>query len=86
MKIILILLGWMAIGYLASMAYGAAMAIYERRHGLQFLQPCIKGAELARKNHPFLCYWPTSLLVWPVGLYILAKCVDNACVNIDKHD
>lgn len=81
MKIILILLGWMAIGYLASMAYGAAMAIYECRHGLEFLQSFEKGAELARKNHPFLCYWPTSTLVWPVSLYILAKYVDDAYGN-----
>jgi hypothetical protein len=81
MNIILILLGWMAIGYLASMAYGAAMAIYEHRYRLQYLQPFKKGAELARKNHPFLCYWPTSLLVWPVGLYIMAKSVDDACGN-----
>lgn len=81
MKIICVLLAWMAIGYLASMAYGAAMAIYERRHGLESLQLFIKGAELAGKNHPFLCYGPTSLLVWPVSLYILAKCVDDALRN-----
>ena len=86
MKIVCVLLGWMAIGFLASMVYGAAMAIYECRHGLESLQPFIKGAELARKNHPFLCHGPTSLLVWPVSLYILAKCANDACVNIDKHD
>lgn len=81
MKIILILLGWMAIGYFASMAYGAVMAIYEHRHGLGSLKPYDEGAELARKNHPYMCYYITSLLVWPVGFYILAKCVDNALQN-----
>lgn len=86
MKIVCVLLAWMAIGYLASAAYGFAMEIYERRYGLQFLQPFMKGFKLARKNHPFLCRCPATLLVWPVSLYILAKCVDNACVNIDEHD
>ena len=86
MKIVCVLLAWMAIGYLASTAYGVAIGIYERRYGLQSLQPFMKGFKLARKNHTFLCRCPATLLVWPVSLYILAKYVNDACANIDKHD